>query len=196
MSVRHSVAFVCLSAVVSVGCAHHGRAPATVSAAAAASTCPDLSGSYAFTPASCRAWEGMPFDGLPIAAMGGYHVVRDPQVIRVEQTDCKALRFTARARLMHGDSYPVDARLQLATGQTRRLEWAPQGLMLEYRPRNDGPRFPGVSRNTAYLELTSTEHGLRYRYKIVERGLALLIVPFRDIASADCALARINGSSR
>ena len=196
MSVRHSAAMMCLSAVFSGGCAHRGAAPATASAAAAASTCPDLSGSYAFTAESCRAWEGMPFEGLPIAAMGGYHVVRDPQVIRVDQTDCEALRFTARARLMHGDSYPIDDTLRLDTSQTRRLKWAPKGLALEYRPRNDGPRFPGISRNTAYLELTSTEDGLRYRYKIVERGLALLIVPFRDIASADCTLARVNDPSR
>ena len=195
MPVRPIATLLCVTAMVSVGCAHNRVAPPSTSSPAAASTCPDLSGSYSFTPESCRAWEGMLFEGLPIAAMGGYHVVRDPQVIRVDQIDCEALRFTARARLMRGDSYPIDDTLRLDTSQTRRLEWAPQGLTLEYRPRKAGPRFPGVSRNTAYLELASTEDGLRYRYKIVERGLALLIVPFRDIASADCTLARVNGAA-
>ena len=182
---------VCLASILGVGCAHGGGQPTT----AAPTSCPNLSGSYRFTAESCHVWEGDPFEGLPLAAMGGYHVARDPQVIRIEQTDCSAVRFTARARLIRGDGYDVDETVILAGDRTRRLEWTSDGFLLEYRPHDTGPRFPGAGRQTSTLELRSTSDGILYRYRIVERGLALLLIPFRDVASAECSLPRVEGSN-
>lgn len=159
------------------------------------SGCADFSGYYAFSPeTSCEAWEGHQFDGLPIAAPGGYEVAVTPQVIRIEQRDCNELTFHARVRFYRDTERIVAPTLQLTGEQVLELQWTSEGLRYEYRPRNKGgPRFPGTSRSRILLEIRPTPEGIRYRYRFTERGAALLVIPFKDVHSSDCTLARVAG---
>ena len=166
-----------------VGCAH-SRAGGPLTQPA---SCADLSGSYSYLPDACKPWDGESFGGLPLADPGGYHVIRDPQTIQVEQTGCESLHFEARARTMH-DAYDVETTLPLTGARTLSAAWSADGVSLEYRPSSQGPRFPGASSQVARLELVRRGGELLYRYQIVERGLALLLIPFRDKAGAECRL--------
>ena len=159
------------------------------------SGCADLSGYYAFSPeTSCQPWEGHPFDGLPLAGPGGYEVAVTPQVIRIEQRDCSELTFHARVRFYRGTERTVALTLPISAEQAIELQWTSEGLRYEYRPRKTGgPRFPGIGRRSALLEIRPTPKGIRYRYRSTERGAALLVFPFNNVHSSDCTLARVAG---
>lgn len=161
----------------------------------APSGCADLSGSYSFSPeTSCQAWEGHPFEGLPIPGSGGNWVAVTPQVIRIEQRDCNELTFHARVRFYRESERTVAETLPVTSERALELQWTSEGLRYEYRLRNKGgPRFPGVGRSQGLLEIRPTPEGIRYRYRFTERGAALLVIPFKDVHSSDCTLARVAG---
>lgn len=45
----------------------------------------------------------------------------------------------------------------------------------------------------ALLEIRPTPDGIRYRYRFIARGAALLVFPFNNVHSSDCTLAWVAG---
>ena len=157
--------------------------------------CVDLSGRYRYSGlegSSCTHEAKLGFWGLPVPWQDGYHVIETPTVLEIEQTDCERITLRPAATETAAARFPERTYLSAAANVT--MQWRPSGFTHEWKGKPQGPRIaPGKSRVTATLSLDLTENGtkLRYHFSHLERGAALLLIPFKNKSDLTCWLERV-----
>ena len=156
--------------------------------------CIDLSGRYRYSGlegSSCTHEAKLGFWGLPIPWEDGYHVVETPSVIELDQASCEQITLRPAPGT---DAAPFPERTYLAGAANVTMQWQLSGFTHEWKGKPKGPRIaPGKSRVTATLSIDLTEGGtkLRYSFSHLERGAALLLIPFKNESDLTCWLERV-----